>query len=125
MATKKQAEKAKLKVVGADANTSADDPKVDITAEELLRLSEGFQKQETKIGAAQGKLRNEIGAEWKAREVHPKAMSHLRVGVKIADERKRLHYFRTIVAVANDMLEKLEGESTAEMDFDGDKAAQS
>lgn len=120
MATKNKTEaKPDLKVVEG----SPDDPAIDISAEELLALNDGYVSQETKIGNLQGSLRQEIGAEWKEREVHPKAMSHMRTGMKIKDPRKRIHYFRSVMAVAQDLLDKYLEEETAEMDFDTDKKA--
>jgi len=117
MAAKKST-KPKLKVVD-DSKALA----VDISAEELVQINEGFQNQETKIGTLQGALRQEIGETWKEREVHPKAMSHMRTGMKIKDPRKRIDYFRSVVAVAEDLLEKYRSEETEEMDFDDDKKA--
>ena len=113
MATKKSEDKPDLKVV-----KKVEDPKTDITADELVDLNDRYVTQETKIGSLQGKLRKQIGEEWKDREVDPKAMAHMRVGMKIGDERKRIHYFRTVLAVAGDLLAKYEGEATAEMSFD-------
>lgn len=94
---------------------------IDIEADEFLALHQGWVSQETRIGSDQGSLRKEIGDAWKDKNVHRKAMSHMRTGMKIKSEQGRILYFRTVQKLADDLLSHCIGQSTSEMDFDRDE----
>lgn len=121
-----KAAKPKLKAVPEEqpevtTEKNAED-KINVTVDEFLSKHHGFAERQTKIGSEQGYLREDIGEFVKDANIHPKAASHMRVGLNIKDEQARNHYFRSILHLAPDLLLHCIGQSTTEMDFgEGEK----
>lgn len=99
----------------------SDVQEINLEANELFEFHDKIAKEEGDAASDAGERRQAIGAFAEKTGVNNKALSQIRSGLKIKKEGKRLDWLRSMEIMLAHVSKRIRGESTMEMDLDGDQ----